>query len=222
MKCDQVFSILTRGPFPTGVTADDFQVDQHLHVCQECRELAEALRPATALFHESLTHEAQRATAGAELPSYLGSLPELATASRTELRGQSTSTRTGWFSYLPANQAAPEDPDSRWAPTAIVLAIAVFLMVGIQLTRRSADPPYQQPSPSISATVYQPDVEERELLAKLLPVACLPTHESAVALPDHQCCTRCHHSDSEKVHRGASLANQIATLSAMCYVCHHP
>ena len=45
MNCDQVFDILTRGPFPTG-TSCDTPVEAHLNTCAECRRLAEALRPA--------------------------------------------------------------------------------------------------------------------------------------------------------------------------------
>ena len=45
MNCDQVFDILTRGPFPTG-TACDEPLEAHLDECPECHRLAEALRPA--------------------------------------------------------------------------------------------------------------------------------------------------------------------------------
>jgi hypothetical protein len=44
MRCDNVFEILTSGPFPTGAAHDD-AVEAHLLVCHECRNLAEALRP---------------------------------------------------------------------------------------------------------------------------------------------------------------------------------
>ena len=46
MDCDQVFMILTRGPFPTGEPWDE-QVEAHLESCSECWRLAEALRPAS-------------------------------------------------------------------------------------------------------------------------------------------------------------------------------
>ena len=64
MNCDQVFDILTRGPFPTG-TACDAGVEAHLNVCGQCRRLAEALRPAVELFQEAIGGEESR-----DLPGY--------------------------------------------------------------------------------------------------------------------------------------------------------
>ena len=68
MKCEQVFDVLTRGPFPTGQRTDD-QVEVHLARCHECRQLAEALRPATDLLHESLS-----GSSAESLPGYTGTL----------------------------------------------------------------------------------------------------------------------------------------------------
>ncbi len=87
LKCDDVFEILTRAPFPAEETSADVSsvfdnavfdnamndnainlgVEQHLAGCYACRALAEALRPATGLFHESMAEE-QRSS----LPSYHG------------------------------------------------------------------------------------------------------------------------------------------------------
>lgn len=47
MRCDDVFEILTRGPFPSGATTDE-SVERHLECCHECRTFAEALRPISA------------------------------------------------------------------------------------------------------------------------------------------------------------------------------
>ena len=44
MRCDDVFEILTAGPFPSGVPTDK-SVEQHLRFCHECRRLAMALQP---------------------------------------------------------------------------------------------------------------------------------------------------------------------------------
>ncbi len=52
VDCDVVFDRLTRAPFPGG-EAEDAAVEAHLCVCHECRVLAEALRPAVDLLHES-------------------------------------------------------------------------------------------------------------------------------------------------------------------------
>ena len=53
LNCDQVFDVLTRGPFPTG-SPDDEGVEHHLRACHDCRQLAEALRPAVSLLHEAV------------------------------------------------------------------------------------------------------------------------------------------------------------------------
>ncbi len=66
MTCDDVFAILTRGPFPSGA-AEDESVERHLARCPECRRLATALRPAVELFQESIDPDE---TTG--LPGYRG------------------------------------------------------------------------------------------------------------------------------------------------------
>jgi hypothetical protein len=69
LNCDQVFDVLTRGPFPTGQPEDE-AVERHLRACHECRRLAEALRPAVALLHEAVN-----ANEAMDLPEYQGALP---------------------------------------------------------------------------------------------------------------------------------------------------
>ena len=64
--CDDVFFVLTGGPFPTGKPTDAL-VEHHLAECESCRRLAEALRPAESLVPEAVTPEESRA-----LPSYRG------------------------------------------------------------------------------------------------------------------------------------------------------
>jgi hypothetical protein len=66
MDCDQVFMILTRGPFPTGEPWDE-QVEAHLEACSECWRLAEALRPAIEVYQEAVPPAESR-----NLPGYWG------------------------------------------------------------------------------------------------------------------------------------------------------
>lgn len=66
MNCDQVFSVLTRGPFPTGAPSD-LAVEGHLSRCEDCWRIAEALRPAHDVFEESIP-----AWEGRNLPGYWG------------------------------------------------------------------------------------------------------------------------------------------------------
>ena len=66
MDCDQVFMILTRGPFPTGAPWDE-AVEGHLETCADCWRLAEALRPALEVFQEAVPPAESR-----DLPGYWG------------------------------------------------------------------------------------------------------------------------------------------------------
>jgi hypothetical protein len=66
MDCDQVFMILTRGPFPTGEAWDE-EVEAHLETCADCWQLAEALRPALEVFQEAVPP-----AEGRDLPGYWG------------------------------------------------------------------------------------------------------------------------------------------------------
>src|SRR2546429_8857942 len=66
MDCDQVFMILTRGPFPTGEAWDE-EVESHLETCSDCWRLAEALRPALEVFQEAVPP-----AEGRDLPGYWG------------------------------------------------------------------------------------------------------------------------------------------------------
>ena len=68
MQCEQVFDILTRGPFPTGDRSDR-AVERHLGRCQDCYRLAAALRPAVELFEEAIDSKECR-----DLPGYWGRL----------------------------------------------------------------------------------------------------------------------------------------------------
>ncbi|HEY1599615.1 MAG TPA: hypothetical protein VGG64_08440 [Pirellulales bacterium] len=66
MTCDDVFDVLTRGPFPTGA-AGDHLVERHLTDCCDCRRLATALQPAVELFQESVGPDESQG-----LPGYRG------------------------------------------------------------------------------------------------------------------------------------------------------
>src|SRR5262249_50288232 len=89
LNCDQVFDVLTRGPFPTGAASDE-SVEQHLRACHECRQLAEALRPAVALMHEAIAEDEVL-----DLPGYHGSLPQISLRPATIARsGNSRHSRS--------------------------------------------------------------------------------------------------------------------------------
>jgi anti-sigma factor RsiW len=86
MHCDRVYSILTRGPFPSGEVTD-VAVEIHLAHCVECRRLAEALRPLDRQSHEAISAEASR------LPGYRGDHPEWNTAAAVEKKSLAPAPR---------------------------------------------------------------------------------------------------------------------------------
>jgi hypothetical protein len=66
MNCENVFVILTRGPFPSGLSSDA-AVEAHLQLCPDCQRLAAALRPNDRLLQESIESDESHA-----LPGYWG------------------------------------------------------------------------------------------------------------------------------------------------------
>lgn len=98
MDCDQVFMVLTSGPFPTG-DSSDVAVEQHLEQCSDCWRIAEALRPAHDVFEESVP-----ASEGRDLPGYWGD----ATPARSALaQVQQTAIRTTMLQTAP-RRARPQ------------------------------------------------------------------------------------------------------------------
>lgn len=200
LDCDDVFDVLTRGPFPTGKSVDRL-VDQHLVECAACRRLAEALRPAVELLRESVAPEE-----GRDLPSYAG--PSFwdqmargagaATGVRrpppsagSTLAGRGRNTLPVWPVTWP-----------RPSPKAATLAAAVLvgLSLGIVLAGlfRGRDiapwgdgpapgPQFGQTAPadswSMTGLAVPSDTRRLELLAARLPANCAVHLAAAVDLP---------------------------------------
>jgi hypothetical protein len=96
MDCDQVFMILTRGPFPTGEPWDE-QVESHLETCSDCWRLAEALRPALEIFQEAVPP-----SEGRDLPGYWGDArPASAVATEISRRTRRSAAASGPARVLP-------------------------------------------------------------------------------------------------------------------------
>jgi hypothetical protein len=98
MNCDQVFMVLTSGPFPTGQTSD-VAVEDHLEHCPECWRIAEALRPAHDVFEESVP-----ASEGRDLPGYWG---DAMPARSAMAQVQQTALRTASLRDARRNVQAP-------------------------------------------------------------------------------------------------------------------
>ena len=233
--CDEVFDILTRGPFPTGAPSDGI-VESHLAQCDGCRQLAEALRPAVELFQEAVTPEESRT-----LPAYWG---------------ESTSNLTPWLSIekiapsqvaqrtrravrhgirkrrLPSLSSFSLRPAARLA-AALLLGMA---LAGLLRQLGSAGDDFQL------ATASPDDVagKTRWLLAERgahwfernnLSEQCIAEasgprlvaapggNRSAVGSIELACCSSCHVA-SGSVRRMTSRAT--STLVTACRACHPP
>lgn len=235
MNCDLVFEILTRGPFPSG-DPTDASVEVHLARCHDCRRLAEALRPAVELFHETLSFEGETDS----LPGYYGALRESEDSYSTAVADLPL-----WSEPLenmePAPNIAPLAPATwgdalhragQWAGGMLLGMVACFVLAVllVQTTspgdRPGAGAPHA-PLPVLAATAPHGD-EVRAMLASLqLPGVCLMTKGEAPpsdAPADSReaeqllCCTHCH--NAARSHRPPVSAVALLQREA-CVACHH-
>ena len=146
MNCDQVFDILTRGPFPAG-TGDDPAVERHLESCPSCRRLATALQPALVLLHEALSDDE-----AAGLPGYWGRLLEANGESDPDAAspaGPSDATDVPSTSSVASRRRSATFPAPwlRWATgtTAATLAAACVLLWPTAEPSRSGEPAPRNP-----------------------------------------------------------------------------
>ena len=230
LNCDQVFEVLTRGPFPTGSVSDD-GVEQHLRACHECRQLAEALRPAVALLHEAVA-----ADVAANLPEYKGTLP---------LHREPENACA--FALTPRTcKSAPRRESEalygvRLIAASVLIAAVGALLYGVSMSPAGRSPAAgagQPPVPHHPALVIvfhpdqQPDADGLLTLASFhLPRTCLPgthrpltTAEAAAifaeladgSLAALHCCTECHHAGMNP----SGNSRLLAMTQASCQLCH--
>ncbi|MBI3837367.1 MAG: hypothetical protein HY288_05475 [Planctomycetia bacterium] len=229
MNCDQVFDILTRGPFPTG-TPCDTGVEAHLNSCSECRRLAEALRPALELFQEAVGPDESR-----DLPGYWCAVatdrkqPVVSFAKDPQPR--LAVPRTWAKARLGKNWSAL----AAWRFAAL---LALGVMAGSLMSSRgtfdgfSALPPLGGGAAAVPAAPNDDGprftlAEHQELAT--LPAACfrhIPVNAPRYRVPSRQllakadlsnlsCCTDCHHANAEGVPKSAT-----AMVSQSCQLCH--
>ncbi|WP_254512930.1 hypothetical protein [Anatilimnocola floriformis] len=228
IHCDEVFDILTRGPFPSGHESDP-AVEHHLRSCHDCRQLAEALRPAVELFHECLSKEEV-----ADLPEYHGDVTPMTQPFTRRL------PQTMAEVQLPSENTPRHDHPTaqRWmmflqGAIAMALTIVVVMLV---MSFGNSSRNMKNGSGGGERIVTVPTANTsaeaaRQLLALKLPAACwldqnFPrtrhtgpiAQQIAEALDMHEiaCCTRCH-----KENRSHSPSmTQVATLQQSCLICH--
>jgi hypothetical protein len=241
-NCEQVFDVLTRGPFPTGEPEDE-AVEQHLRACHECRQLAEALRPAVALLHEAIS-----ADQAVDLPEYQGSLPHAESLRRLSVVRLATAMQP----EREANRQQLAGSHRTTTALSAVRFIAASLLVGFLLVliygiasapgggcRIALLPEGFLDRRGVATELADGSPSEKGLLtlaSQKLPTACLPlTHRPISA--DHaaeivaalasgsmeslHCCTECHHAGQGQT---ASRQPQVAQLAAIsqrnCQACH--
>ena len=218
MNCDQVFEVLTRGPFPTGGTSDA-PVERHLRACHDCRNLAEALRPAVNLFHETLAQEES-----AELPGYnggIGDVPSenLALAVDRMLRQTVPSVKRHALWSTPRRRPFGSKRNVLAAVTVVFLIASTLVLAIVQRERsriRLARQSYH-PWTTIDADAVRRATAQLNQLG--LPDRC--RQKTAAASPAGQdCCTRCHFLGSPRAPQ--SKPKTIELMLAACGICHGP
>jgi hypothetical protein len=210
MNCDEAFDVLTRGPFPSGDVSVDDAVERHLAACHSCRQLAEALRPAIGIFHETMV-EAESLS----LPGYSGELSPAAAGSLLTLEAPaSDSMRTR---KIDAQRSGRKSTVRLWPFVAAGLMGLVVGTFGENVRSRQAEGIATAGSqPLVSQPVNR---EGRLLLASLnLPSACRDTSDDSGQTISswYQCCTRCHAA----AEAASAPAVPLLTLTSSCLVCH--
>ena len=240
LNCDQVFEVLTRGPFPTGEPQDE-AVERHLRACHECRQLAEALRPAVALMHEAVSNEEAE-----QLPEYQGSLPWQRRSGRRKLTiARLEGPPKGDSPPASATKVTRGEPRRPQMVSAMRLIAASLIIAALGLVCGSTlfAPRVVQPMPGTSASIPaadRPDSAEEGVptakglltLASLkLPHACVPFSHRTLSgdeaaeivaamgrgsLAGLKCCTECHHAGSSR----ANGPRLVAATQQACQACH--
>jgi hypothetical protein len=223
MNCDQVFDVLTRGPFPTGDDSDE-SVERHLRACHECRQLAEALQPAVELLHESLGRED-----AINLPEYQGLLAVVERSVATAEQPRK--------SPLAVRQLSRAPVALRRAWTAVNVAQAAIVLVMLlavgSLVWNASGVPDQTAMLVPHGAAQSVRLDDRGLLtlASLdLPAQCFPgdalvdtasqanrpTPLSSIDQDALQCCTQCHNPSQP----GRPAARTVAAMQRSCVACH--
>jgi len=220
MNCDQVFEVLTRGPFPTGADSDQ-AVEHHLRCCHDCRELAEALQPAVELLHEAIAPED-----ASGLPEYQGLLAKV---------DQRVATAEAWrptpltVRRLAATKTIERRPSTlasfaRFAAALVLFGALASLVWGVISTAKHTASSRER----IPARLDQAGL--LTLASLQLPAGCLPREAiasvgsselpSAPAAAINQealrCCTECHNA----AHPGRAMLGTISPLQRSCVACH--
>ncbi|MCA9247889.1 MAG: hypothetical protein KDA42_12255 [Planctomycetales bacterium] len=225
MNCDHVFSILTRGPFPSGDATDRF-VEAHLLHCESCRELAEALRPSPEYGPESVTNEESW-----ELPVYWSQHgdPVLTTSD-----GMTATARAAVRRMVRRNR--PGRPFFDRTGLRLLIAVLFGVLFGLlwqEVDDRTANDSNSARALATDATRFRRQlrrqiVESRLLDQQGLAAACyqlLPASQQQrdslvetslenIRYAEVACCADCHHRHGQAMHAPAT------SVARHCVTCH--
>ena len=202
MNCDEVFEILTAGPFPRGDSSDG-AVEGHLAQCNDCRALAAALRPAV----ERLASLADEPVAWLDLPGYWGEVDPLPQPQPE----------------LIAIQQPPARADKVLAAGLLIALAASILLAVVQTMGAANDHAPQSPTNAALHTEVAAGEIKGDLLAAVdLSPECYKSHDSQPAgAAGLACCTDCHRANSARYAVASNDRRQlIASVAASCRYCH--
>lgn len=238
LNCDQVFDVLTRGPFPTGDASDE-PVEHHLRACHECRRLAEALRPAVELMHESLGPDA-----AVDLPEYQGVLAAVEHSVATDQIQKPTPLAVRKLPRRAAPSRRKFDAAQFFGALRLIAAVVLVtaigtLLWGLATTSKDGAPRREiaaaGPRPASTRLPIRFDDRSMVLLSSLnLPPGCIPDEPfvlpnqgesppsptAAAAKTKTQCCSQCHLAGKSQAELERLSAHDVAVLSRSCVACH--
>ncbi len=219
LNCDQVFDVLTRGPFPTGAESDQ-SVEHHLRCCHDCSVLAEALQPAVELLHEAISP-----AEASGLPEYQGILarpaPRIATAEAH--RPTPLSVRRLAQRKTCERPAVPLAAYARFTAALVLLAALGSLVWGVVSTTKHPVA-HRDRAPARLDQAGLVTLASLNLPAKCFPrellpqagAAAAPATSAAISRDILRCCTECHNADSAP----RAVLGTVATLHRSCVACH--
>lgn len=191
ITCDGVFELLTAGPVVKG-SADAAAIQDHIANCESCRELAEALRPASHLIHEAMPLELRTG-----LPGYLA---EDAAVSNVMSR----------ITTLPVSRVGRGDYGRAVVGLGVTAAI-LLLLIWQQLP---ADNRHM-----VTASVSLDSMRLPHACFRIASGEVSVQHSKPSAdlrLSAYECCTTCHASTLES----SPQVNDMSRLVAACGNCH--
>lgn len=222
--CDDVFDVLTRGPFPTGQHETDFPVERHLTVCHSCRELAEALRPVTAVLAEGQQSAGEQET---QLPVFLAEEQAKCRCCVTD----QTEVKT-------------TDPIRELRVPLIGLALSLMIVLAVSGSwfsgERRPTSGATLPSGSLMADSPAPGANVLEAGFGLANCSLLavdnfqkgttnatqqPAESATQKFSAEHCCSQCHHAGkpsqtASSKSLGPKKGLQVTALVTRCSVCH--